>query len=349
MKKNSFFLLCIVGTTICFGQRFYVGAKLGYGTGMPGERYNKTYTYQFEDYASNNTPSSTNYTSESKPGGYGAGITTSLLAGYMFNKIVGAELGLGYFYGNVVTSSDINSIFNYATNDALSFKYTSKNEIKRRFTSIYLNPTLVLHMPSESKFKPYTRIGFIIGLANQYEGKSIFNASSSFIPDNFNDNHSTILTGRDNTEGKISFGFNASVGTDYMITNTISVFGELSIMTNSIDAKSNTIERSGTRNNASGNVYSYFDKSSTEYVNYYPTSSKYVDAITPITGPDINFGSKTVRTFEDGRVNTTTYIVYTNGNQDTTSESTGNKATTGAMGMISSIGLNVGVRYYFGK
>jgi hypothetical protein len=210
-------------------------------------------------------------------GSLGAGFAPSLSVGYLFNKNIGTELGIGYLIG-AKTSIKNTSFDNPGT--------TTFN-----VNSFYLNPSVVFRS-GEGKIVPYGKIGVFLGLANrgvaryQYSTISSGVTTSSF-DDKFID------------KGRMSLGITAAFGADYRISDRLTIFGELF----------------GRFANWSPSHYT-FNRTSTYYTIYEPTG-----IVNSANGNFVNHVPAILT------VSTEPAVIFP----------------------LSSIGLNVGVRYYLIK
>ncbi|WP_394759392.1 outer membrane beta-barrel protein [Flavobacterium sp.] len=137
----------------------------------------------------------------------GKGLNFSGQFGYMFNKNVGAEIGVGYLIGSetTATNSDINS-FN---------SNTSTNTLKAN--QIQIKPTLVIAAGFE-KINPYAKIGLVMGMSKtMYTNNEI--DTNSFGTD--------ITYMEAEMTGGLMLGFRASAGLNYALNDKISLFAEL--------------------------------------------------------------------------------------------------------------------------
>ena len=191
MKKTilSIAFSCFIGFT-SQAQGLYFGGSVGYGLKAGSTVLG----------SNNNADGSSDVVKVS----YGAGFASSLSAGYLFNKNIGAELGLGYLIGAKTT------IKNTTVNNPGTAKYSAN--------SFYLNPSFVIR-GGEGKIVPYGKMGIFLGMANT----------------GTNDNTSTTIKGGviTNAEDKIKYkggistGITTAFGVDYMVSDKFAIFGEL--------------------------------------------------------------------------------------------------------------------------
>lgn len=193
MKKfTSFKLIMVVVislfTTNLFSQGAYVALNLGYGLGASSQNigtYNSTSTNKEQVNVS-----------------FGQGLNIGGTFGYMFNKNVGAELGISYLIGG---SSTMQHSYTSSTTD-----YTFSASMLR------FNPSVVLVTGLEG-INPYAKFGFLIGTGSITE--EVNNTSSGMI-----------AFTKTKLNGGMALGFTASIGAMYNLSDNMSLFGELTMI-----------------------------------------------------------------------------------------------------------------------
>jgi outer membrane protein W len=189
-KMNIAFLAAgIMLSAGAFGQGLYFGLGGGYGFAAAKADFND------ESKAPNGVST---YTAKSYS--FGKGVNIGLFGGYMFNKNVGAELGIGYLIGgsSVATYQDPN----------ITVTSTLKGSMLRLIPAIRIQC-------GENKLHPYAKAGLIIGLAGKATSESLFVTSNS--------TQDQIWT----YTGGSSFGFHGAIGITYMVSDKLGIFGEL--------------------------------------------------------------------------------------------------------------------------
>ena len=225
--KNRFKLLVILFVImICNemkAQEFYVRAGGGFITEIGKTEFNNadpngiTGIEQSTDVTVSADGSSVEV--KALQGTLGAGFKFNVTGGYMFNKYLGAELGLNYFIGD----------------DVLVGRLSSPNVFSEEIASIkgFDAVPAILLTPGFEKINPYARIGMIITVSGnldiktnvtQYNGGGqgtdiVVNAESEVTP-------------------KFSAGFLGAVGVTYPVSKKIDLFGELEFKNFSIKSKS---------------------------------------------------------------------------------------------------------------
>jgi hypothetical protein len=134
-------ILCfILGANIGLAQGMYLAANAGYGFGAATQFLGTNTTY-----TGTGTPTSF----EGVFGSYGGGFKVGASAGYMFNKNLGAELGLSYWLGKTFEAG-----YNSTTNTQTS---------KLSGSGFVAVPSIVV-VANMEKVIPYARFGLVLGI-----------------------------------------------------------------------------------------------------------------------------------------------------------------------------------------
>lgn len=179
---------------------FYTNLNTGYSMGTGKANTAAAYTLQIV----NGTETSSSVSTQEIPKiNLGQGLNAGATFGYMFNKIIGLELGANY-----LMSSKINTSQTSYTGDYRNYEISAK--------MVQLKPTLVFRGGFD-KINPYGKIGLVIG-----SGKIILESD-------FKDGTDTFNTTLEINEG-MPIGFQATLGTLYKINDKFSLFGELDMI-----------------------------------------------------------------------------------------------------------------------
>jgi len=201
MKKSGiiFLGLLLIGMSVQ-AQKFYIRAGLGVAVSTATDYIHDYY------YSSPNTVIIT-----SKKQGLGTGLPFVLAAGYNLGKHFSLELGINYFYGfsNKQKIESSNSTYNYDT--------------KWHGQMLSLVPAIVISLPI-NKLKPYARLGLKLGILNSVvstdHGVNFFPDKSTAAGD---------IESKSKLYGGIAIGVQAAMGTDFVLSDRISVFGEIQV------------------------------------------------------------------------------------------------------------------------
>ncbi len=131
-------LCCILGANVGLTQGLYVTASAGYGFGAGTQVL-----------GNNTTITQTSAIFEGVYGSYGEGFKFGTSAGYMFNKNLGAELGLAYWLGNTLEMQT----------KTPGVSVTAKSS-GSGFVGV---PSIVLAVPMGG-VSPYARLGLVLGI-----------------------------------------------------------------------------------------------------------------------------------------------------------------------------------------
>ena len=199
MKTNYLNTFLIVSLATLFatnlrGQGVYIGINGGYGFMMSSGNLSNFYTL---------TTSSNSETYKQVNLSLGKGIDFGGSFGYMFNRNIGAELGVSYLLGGKSKAQDI---YQSGKTD-----YTISAKMLR------INPSIVV----ASGFKginPYAKIGLIIGTGS---------VNTETIDNNGGDVSRALIK----MNGGVAIGGNAVLGVLFDLSKKISFFSEIN-MTN---------------------------------------------------------------------------------------------------------------------
>jgi hypothetical protein len=178
-------------------QKIYI--RGGLGIAVTTAAY---YTMDYNHSGSNNIVTG-------KKQGIGTGLPFVLAAGYKLNKHFGFELGIDYFYGFSLKSKSTGE------------NYTYETKFNGQMLSIV--PAFVISLPLD-KIIPYARIGLKLGVLNSLVSKD---HRVSTYPQKATT--AVEIDSKSKLYGGIAFGAQAAIGTDYVLSDLISLFGEIQV------------------------------------------------------------------------------------------------------------------------
>ncbi|RXR21333.1 hypothetical protein EQG63_05175 [Flavobacterium amnicola] len=186
----------------------YASFSIGYNFASNANS-NAIYGDTFQFYNSDETPGPDRF--ETIKLSLGKGVNFSGQFGYMFNKNIGAEMGIGYVMG-AETSANQNSSNGSGWN---------RSELTLKANQLQIKPALVL-AAGYSKINPYAKLGLVVGM-----GKTIFTNNQS---------DSTGDVGEYEVEltGGTMIGIRASAGLNFAINDKVSLFAELTSISGNI-------------------------------------------------------------------------------------------------------------------
>ena len=195
MKKLNVIIatgISLFANSLC-AQEAYVNINAGYGFAMGSQNF---------PGFNNSTSGNNSFTNEQVNVSLGKGLNVGGAFGYMFNKNIGAELGLSYLIGAKTKAKDE---YMGGTTD-----YSISSRMLR------INPTLVIASGLE-KINPYAKFGFIIGSgAARVEYKDNDEGDIEIMKMKMN--------------GGLAFGVSSSVGALFSLSDKMSFFGEITMV-----------------------------------------------------------------------------------------------------------------------
>ena len=197
---------------LSFSQNSYFNVKLGYD-----------FASGKQNLGQNVTSNTTNVTFDAVSYSLGKGHNIEGTFGYMFQKYVGAELGISYLKGTATTLTDSDAEFLEVTTES--------------FSSIMIKfiPSIVI-TPGLEKINPYAKVGAIIG-ANGNQ-KYIFETKSTI------SNTEVVKESKEwIEEDGLAIGFKGSLGMQYFVGKNTCVIGEVNITNLSYSPKKQTITK----------------------------------------------------------------------------------------------------------
>lgn len=144
-------------------------------------------------------------------GSYGEGMNAQLRAGYFFNKTFGVELGLGYLYGADQTIDSYRT--NVSATNVTSIVEWTKGTAHAR--ALGLNIALVYNFNENI----YGKFGVITKVGGKTEAEFTKTSLTGFGP--------IVATGKADYNGRPPLGFTATMGYKYKLTDNLNLFAEL--------------------------------------------------------------------------------------------------------------------------
>ncbi|HCS20940.1 MAG TPA: hypothetical protein DIW47_10350 [Bacteroidetes bacterium] len=198
--RNYFklYMMVIVGSlsaNTLFAQGGYVNFNVGYGLKMGSQ--NLEY-FGFYNYSTTGNAS----TSEQVLVSLGKGLNLGGTLGYMFNKNIGAELGVSYLIGGKSKAKDT-----YPGGNA---EYTLSSKMLRLF------PSLVIATGFE-KINPYAKFGIVIG-------------SGSILYEIVDNDGGDVTKMKMKLNGGIAFGLSSGIGALFNLSEKMAFYSELNMV-----------------------------------------------------------------------------------------------------------------------
>ena len=209
MKKGFLVGALLLSAGAVSAQGLYVGLQAGYGFGTPSDAVGTTTVV-----ATSGDQTTTNIYDT-----YGGGTNIGLNVGYMFTEHLGAELGLSYFLGSTVTSTD----YSVPSGGAATLM-ASSNQMR-------LAPSLIITTGGD--FAVYGKAGLVLPVGGSTTAEYRDNTDPNFVVEQDFE-----------SKGAMSIGLQGAIGVDYTLSDNLSFFGELSGVNLRIKSASRTITKS---------------------------------------------------------------------------------------------------------
>ena len=230
MKKTVFVVALVVASVVGYAQEFYVRAGLGYAFPQAGQTVYNTPIPYYEFASAYNGSRTYNangtQTYNIKPSSFSSGLQTVLGLGYMFTPNIGIQLDAAIGISNTKYTFSDENIPLMTSSGIVAYNITTVQQAK---TPIFLMPSLVLQTNGE-KLNAYTRFGIALPLNTKITQDQI--ASNAL--------YTGALTVDDFTwqiKNSFSLGFTAAAGVKYKINDKVSIWGEVSLLSMSINTK----------------------------------------------------------------------------------------------------------------
>ena len=249
MKTTQILFLTAIAGTIAMGiqcvdaQEAYVNIGLGYGINAASQ------TMQYTETLSSDTIA----TYKGTHGSLGKGLNFGVSVGYMFNKNVGAELGISYLKGSQIKS----------TYTDYTYIFTNLQTLTTQANMLRITPTIVI-ATGEGTLCPYAKAGLVIGMIGKTTDKYTDNIGSYAYEETRE------------SSGGVAIGFASALGLK-IEGGHMSIFGELAMISQSWAPTKNIMTES---------KYKGVDQLAS--MTTYQKETNYVDSYTVTTTPDQN-------------------------------------------------------------
>ncbi|HYF69636.1 MAG TPA: outer membrane beta-barrel protein, partial [Ohtaekwangia sp.] len=147
-------------------------------------------------------------------GSYSSGFSASLTIGYPINEIIGVEINGQYSHGKKYKTTSISE--DIIDGEVVSF---SRGKATSRANVMLISPSLVLTAPG-NKLRPYVSAGVVFAIAKLEHEHATTSNDLEFEPAKF------IV--HEKYTGGISIGMRGGVGVNFKLTESLSLFSEIS-------------------------------------------------------------------------------------------------------------------------
>lgn len=238
MKKIIFVFCAVmavgVGTYAQQKKGFYIKPVASYFTKVTPVEFPNVGSLQPRETVLSLNPTTgktTQVSDRTITGSFGQGTRFGLTLGYQFNDVVGFE-----FTGNYYNSTE--QLMAQQTVNVGSAPYLTLKSVGK-VVAYDIAPTLVLNIPTDSKIKPYARIGVILPVGGYLEITTDVNDKTGAIAATLNPAFKAVsLTRTERVKANPTIGFTSGLGLNFQITKNIALATELEYRNISISSKS---------------------------------------------------------------------------------------------------------------
>lgn len=192
IKTTAIFIFII--TALCSNAQVYVNSNTSYGFSLAPMSISANYS-----------PAKI----ESVKGSFGKGLDVGIAGGYTFNNTISAEIDFTYLIGGKIEFTD-----SYNTSTPVETE-----ELSARMYRII--PTI--KFSGGEKFKPYAKIGFIVGFGTRLKDESV-NYFSSWGGSVEKYEETVIFS------GGMSYGMKGNIGLDITLSEKLGIFTEINFI-----------------------------------------------------------------------------------------------------------------------
>jgi len=235
MKKISCLVVAFSIAAYSASAQLYLSFGLGYSFAQAGQTmYDTPIPYNGFPTGINgtrNNTSSTSYTYNIKSASFSSGVQSAISMGYMFSQNVGIQLDAAIGLSNT----------KYTFNDDNANLGTSASPVAGTISTIQQAKTPVLMMPAlvlqtgGDKVNLYSRFGIALPLNTKIDQEQVISNNAGAGQVETDDFQWQI-------KSSFSLGFTAAAGVRYKLSDRISIWGELSLLSMSLKAKEQDLQ-----------------------------------------------------------------------------------------------------------
>ena len=242
MKKLILSALFLAGATLTTfaqeGRGFYLKPTGSYFLKVTPVEFPNVGSLQPRDYVFSINPTTgaqTRISEETITGSFGQGWRAGVTGGFRFNDVVAVEMGANFFKSEENTmASQAGFIGN---TQVLGLKSVGQ------VTAVDLTPSLVFHLPTQKKFKPYVKVGAVVPVYGYLDINTTVSDQTGTIARAVNPNFVAVeLTRTERVEPKPTVGFLGAAGFNYPIGKNISFFSEIEYRNVSVNSDSKEVK-----------------------------------------------------------------------------------------------------------
>jgi len=221
------------------GRGFYLKPTGSYFLKVTPVEFPNVGPLQPRDYVFSVNPSTgaqTRISEEAITGSFGQGWRAGLTGGFRFNEIVAFEMGVNYFESEKNTMAKQTGYI--GNNQVLGLQAVGQ------VAAIDVTPTIVFHLPTEAKFKPYLKMGAVLPVYGYLDINTAVNDQTGSIARTVNPNFAAIeLTRTERIKPKPTLGYIGAAGFNIPIGAKISFFSEVEYRNVSVNGDSKEVTK----------------------------------------------------------------------------------------------------------
>lgn len=242
MKKLLFIATLLAGASLTTfaqeGRGFYLKPTGSYFLKVTPVEFPNVGSLQPRDYVFSINPSNgaqTRISERTITGSFGQGWRAGLTGGFRFNSVVAVEMGVNYFRSEENTMAKQTGYI--GNNRVLAL------EAVGQVSAVDLTPSLVFHLPTQMKFRPYLKLGAVVPVYGYLDINTTSSDQTGTIARTVNPNFTAIeLTRSERVKPKPTVGFLGAAGFNYPIGKNISFFSEIEYRNVSVNSDSKEVK-----------------------------------------------------------------------------------------------------------
>lgn len=242
MKKLLLIATLLAGASLSTfaqeGRGFYLKPTGSYFLKVTPVEFPNVGSLQPRDYVFSINPSTgaqTRISEKTITGSFGQGWRAGLTGGFRFNNVVAAELGVNYFRSEENTMAKQTGYI--GNNRVLAL------EAVGQVSALDLTPSLVFHLPTQMKFRPYLKMGAVIPVYGYLDINTTVSDQTGTIARTVNPNFVAIeMTRSERVKPEPTIGFLGAAGFNYPIGKNMSFFSEIEYRNVSVNSDSKELK-----------------------------------------------------------------------------------------------------------
>lgn len=242
MKKLLLAAILLAGTSVASfaqeGRGFYLKPTGSYFIKVTPVEFPNVGPLQPRDISFSinpNTGARTTIYEEAITGSFGQGWRAGLNGGFRFNSVVAFEMGVNFYRSEKNTMAKQAGFI--GSNQVLAL------EAVGQVTALDVTPTIVFHLPTENKFRPYLKMGAVLPVYGFMEINTTIDDKTGAVASTINPNFVAVQATRtERIKPKPTLGFIGAAGFNYPIGNNISFFSEIEYRNVSVNSDSKEIK-----------------------------------------------------------------------------------------------------------